>query len=150
MPCRRAGFVRSNCVAPKGSNCVAVDATGKVPWQLEHWSICPMVDGTPDSSLLDAFLKRDYAGLDWNGSATKPGVLHYMCTLRRDYSVGAPHYSDRFCDPRMIRLQGKFGQALFCGLGSPSAPTPPAPAAVGAAAPPAGYSFITWRRNRTT
>jgi hypothetical protein len=123
--------------------CAAVNSLGKVPWQLANWSLCPMVDGIPDSSFLDAFLKRDYVNMDWNGSSTKPGLLHYMCTLRRDF-YAAPHVADRYCDPRNMRLMGAFGQALFCGLGFPAAPTPPAPASVGAAAPPAGYSFTSW------
>jgi hypothetical protein len=123
--------------------CVAVDSSGTVPWQLANWSLCTMVDGIPDSSFLDAFLKRDYVNMDWNGSSTKPGLLHYMCTLRRDF-YPAPHVADRYCDPRNMRLMGAFGHALFCGLGFPAAPTPPAPALVGAAAPPAGYSFASW------
>jgi uncharacterized membrane protein YgcG len=126
---------------------VVVRPDGTIPYQMARYTVCPVKPGDekgqPDASLMDAFLRRDYVGANWMGSADKPGLIHYKSMLQH-MILPAPHPADHYCVPLRMQELGAFGQAWFSALGFPSAPTAPPPPAVGSAAPPAGYSFLTW------
>ena len=120
------------------SYCVALDpASQKVPAQLDEYSLVGS-DGRLD--FLDRFLGFEYLELPWFGSATEPGVQHWL-THRDGSPLMHVHKADYFCVPNNIANLAAFGQKLFSAQGWPGTPTAPA---IGAQAGFSWHSFWTF------
>jgi hypothetical protein len=101
---------------------VVVRPDRTIPYQMTRYTVCPVNEkGQPDANLMEAFLRRDYAGANWMGSADKPGLIHYK-SMFQHMLLPAPHPADHYCVP--LRMQ-ELGPSTLTAPASPPPCTPP-------------------------
>ena len=97
--------------------CAASDSAGQVPLPLEKWRLTGA--GDQQTTFINSLLKLELDTLDWMGSETQPGLLHYLNYLqhqlqlpeatRRGSFRDPPFHPRKRLSPFFVRVRGSSG-----------------------------------------